>query len=324
MRLAATTVGVVLLLDGAPFNPTGFAARLRFLTGPASQDFASFSKDAAGFRAVLVEALGFLPGHHYPLLVGLLALLGFVLAAGQRRLVAIVPLLAIVSYTIAFNGVARRVEERFLLPQMQLVAIYAAGAIVWTGERRGLVARLAGFVAVAHGLWLSAIVIANLLRDPRYDAEAWLAANVVPGEVVETYGSNVYLPRFPAGETVQRIGASSPRARNPMPGIVEVQGSPADIEERRPDYVVLSEGHVWRYLQAPGREGGGPMMPLVQQRTLGEEAAVSAWFHALFAGETAYELRHASDFPATSIFPRRRLHGALGSSVWVFARKGSR
>jgi len=54
---ALLVVFLVLAIDGALVNPSGFAARVRFLTGPASQDFAQHSKDWAGRTSAFVDAL---------------------------------------------------------------------------------------------------------------------------------------------------------------------------------------------------------------------------------------------------------------------------
>jgi hypothetical protein len=69
LREAAIAAGIgvalVLVLDGAPFNPSGFAARVRFLLGPASQDFAQYSKDLAGRAAAFADSWSPF-GRHYP------------------------------------------------------------------------------------------------------------------------------------------------------------------------------------------------------------------------------------------------------------------
>lgn len=326
-RLLAVTVGLVLLFDGALFNPTGFLARLRFLTGPASQDFAQYARDASGRLAALREALLFLP-NHYPVIVGPLALAGLALAAararGRARLVAVVPLLAIVSFTLAFNCVARRVEERFMLPQMQLLAVYAGGAIAAAADlasrARPLawLARGVGGGAVLAGLHMSLVVLANMAGDARYEAERWLAEHVRPGDVVETYGVNVYLPRFPAAARVERIGSGEAASRNPMAGIVERQAPLSAIEERRPRFVVFSTGYAWRFLRTWPDEAGGHVLPESQRRSL-EDVDATSHFHALVEGRTPYRLALRSHY-ASRWFPPRPLHASLACDVLVFER----
>ncbi|HSO31666.1 MAG TPA: hypothetical protein VLT33_04100, partial [Labilithrix sp.] len=190
LYLAAIGLGLVLLFDGALFNPTGFLARLRFLTGPASQDFAQYSRDWPGRFAAFQDAVTFLP-KHYPLAMAPLFVVGIVLAVARtrrrERIAALVPLLAILSFTLTFNCVARRVEERFMLPQMQLLAVYGGGAVAVALDvvpraaasksgRRALLflVRLTAVACILAGLRMSAIVIATMLGDARYDAEAFM------------------------------------------------------------------------------------------------------------------------------------------------------
>lgn len=57
-ELVVSTLGAALVLsiiDGALVNPTGFAARVRFLTGPASQDHTYYARNVAGLRHLLSD-----------------------------------------------------------------------------------------------------------------------------------------------------------------------------------------------------------------------------------------------------------------------------
>jgi hypothetical protein len=325
---AAIAVGLVLLLDGALFNPTGFAARVRFLTGPASQDFAQHSPDWPGRLSALADTATFLPNHH-PIAMAPIFVLGVGVAVarsrGRGRVIALVPLLGILSFTLAFNCVARRVEERFVMPQMQLLAAYAGVIAVVVGRARavrralGIAAATAGGACVALGARLSACVIFTMLGDARYDAEAFLREHVQPGDVIEVYGSNVYLPRMPRGATVERVGPT--KSRNPMPGIVERQDRLGAIAERRPRWVVVGMGYAWRYLQDPrDPEGAGRVMPAVQRRSLADEDATSH-FRALFAEEAGYAKVYVAHYAGTRLFPPRPLHASLATDVYVFERR---
>lgn len=333
--LGVTTAGLTLLFDGALFNPTGFLARVRFLTGHASQDFAQYANDWAGRGAALSDALLFLP-LHYPWLVGALfaAGLAFALAGVPPRdrgpfprLVALVPAFGMLSFTLAFNCVARRVEERFMLPQMQLLAVYAGGGVATmvtlAEERRAAwgvwLARALGAAAILLGLRLSLTVLVNMLEDPRYDAEAWVAAHTKPGDVIEVYGGNVYLPRFPSSLVVERIGPTAPRSRNPMPGIVERQDAFTNIVQRNPRLAVFSQCFVWRYVQPKRGEDQGRIMPEAQRAVL-EEVDATTHFRSLFDNQSPYRLAYMAQYKETKLFPRRLLHGSLGCEVWVFAK----
>ena len=331
--LVVIGVALVLLFDGALFNPSGFAARVHFLTGPASQDFAQYSKDWPGRLAALHDALTFLP-KHYPVALAPVFVLGMAFAAartkGRDRIAALVPLLAIASFTLAFNCVARRVEERFMLPQMQLVAIYGGGAIAVLlelpriAERRALswMVRLGGVACILSGLRLSAIVLANMLCDPRYDAEAYLREHVKDGEVIEIYGSNVYLPRFPAGAVVQRIGSGPPDKRNPMPGVTEKEDLLGSVAQRAPRWVVVSKGYAWRFIRLPyDRETGvGHMLPESQRMSLADQDATT-YMLALFDGNAGYSVAHIAHYEGSKLLPPHPLHASLACDVWIFERR---
>jgi 4-amino-4-deoxy-L-arabinose transferase-like glycosyltransferase len=326
---AAIGVGLVLLLDAAIFNPSGFAARVRFLTGPASQDFAQHSADGPGRLSALKDVITFLP-NHYPVALAPLLGIGLVFAItnneGTRRIIALVPLLAMVSFTLAFNCVARRVEERFVMPQMQLAAVYAGGISVLV-ERLGRVARPLGAAAsigaagcVLLGLRLAGCVIATMHDDARYDAERFLRERVSPGETIEVYGPNVYLPRFPRGASVQRIGTSAASHRNPMPGIVEKQDRLGAVDERRPRWIVVGTGFAWRYLQEVHGPKDGRVLPEIQRAML-LDSDTTSYVRALFAGQAGYAVAHVSHSSGSALLPPRPLHASLATDVFVFERR---
>lgn len=335
--LGVLGLGLVLLFDGALFNPTGFLARLRFLTGPASQDFAQYSRDWPGRISAFQDAATFLP-KHYPLALAPVFVLGAVLALartkGRERIAALVPLLAILSFTLTFNCVARRVEERFMLPQMQLLAIYGGGAIAVVLEmapraaasRSGrrvvtLLVRLTAVACVLAGLRQSAIVIATMLGDSRYEAEAYLREHVQPGDVIEVYGGNVYLPRFPEGAKVQRIGHTPGSSRNPMPGIEEVQDSLGAVDARKPRWIVVSSGYAWRFLRETHGPADGRRIPESQLMSLADLDATNH-IRSIFGGGGGYTAARVAQYKGHgALLPPRPLHASLACDVWIFERR---
>lgn len=326
---AVLGVGLVLLIDGALLNPSGFAARVRFLTGPASQDYAVYPRDWGGRLQALKDAVGFLP-HHYPLAFAPIFVLGMVVAGahrrGRERVAALVPLLAMASFTLAFNCVARRVEERFMMPQMQLAAVYGGGAIAVVLERTSARAvawmiRLGAAACVASGLRLSMSLVGTMLGDSRYDAETFLAANLTPGDVVEVYGNNVYLPRFPATAKVVRVGPTAPGARNPMPGVLEVEARMGAIEERKPRWVVVSTCFAWRFLQHEGDVVQGHVLPEAQRTLLADDDATTH-IRSLWAERAGYRIARLSHYAGTPFFPSWPIHASLSCDVYTFERRG--
>lgn len=313
-------VGLVLLLDGAVFNPSGFRARLAFLTGPASQDFAQHAKTMLGRISAFQDTVTFLP-HHYSVFLIPVFLVGIWFALRGKRdrelVIALIPLLGILSFTLAFNCVARRVEERFVLPQMQLLAVYAGGmALLKPRWARALAA-----AAIVPSLRMAATVDANMLGDARYDAEAFMREAVAPNETIETYGNNVYLPRFPETAKVTRVGTTPARKRNPMPGIMEMEDHFGEVAARSPKWIVVPQGFAWRYLQQDhGPDAEGRILPKTQREELKDEDTTT-FIRALFAENAGYALAHHSHYAGNVLFPPRPLHASLATDVYVFERR---
>lgn len=327
--LIAASIGAAALavLDGAVFNPTGFRARLRFLSGPASQDFATYSKDLRG-RIDNVVDIGHELLRHYPPVAALLVALGLVVCvragrrAGRSELVAsLVPLAIAVSFTLGFNLTARRVEERFTLPHALFAAVYAGIALesVWAvrGKALAWIARSAVAVVVAWGLYHAARVDATMLLEPRYATEAFLEAHA-RGETIEVHGLNVYLPRFPESARVARVGPGPVDKRNPLPGVTEIQAPLAAIETRKPRFVVVSLCYAWRYLQGDMSAKSGRIYPTTQHRDANDSDATDL-FHGLFEQRIGYRLAHAAEIKGAPFEPYR-IHGSLNCPTFTFER----
>lgn len=337
LKASAVGVGLVLFVDGALFNPTGFLARVRFLLGPASQDFAQYAKSFDGRLDAFIDTWKPMP-EHYPWPIVPLVASGLALAVARpaqaegrekdrARLVALLPALGALSFTLAFNCWARRVEERFIMPQMLLVGVYAAVALgraeAATRARGGGAARAAfvGVAALTFGwaLRMSASVDATMLRDPRYEAEAWLATHARPEDTIEVYGMNVYLPRFAPWMHVVRVGTEPVGRRGPMPGITEVEAHYGAIDARNPKFVVVGEGFAWRYLIGEWGGDGGRVQPVIHRENLADHDARDH-FHKLWSGTGRYATALHAKY-TSSLFPIVRMHGSLGAEVWVFERR---
>jgi hypothetical protein len=322
-------VGMVLLVDGAVFNPTGFRERVRFLLGPASGPYAQYTNDWTG-RWEVVRDLAQRFSTFYPWSFALLAAAGLVLLVRAERrepvrlVAALVPCLAAASFTVAFNCVARRTDHRFGLPQALLAAVYggvALDALVFRlrSVRTRFVARVVAAAAFAVALFDAAAVDANLLFDPRYDAEAWLVAHARSGDTIETYGLNVYLPRFPPGVRVLRVGPAASDHRSPMPDLDEVVGDYDGATGRGARFIVVSAGWAWRYLLDPDvfRRDAGYQLPPTQATTVTDQRA-----HAYFAALTqsrygAYRLAYVASFES-KVWPVLELHGATSRPIWIY------
>jgi hypothetical protein len=318
--LAAAGVAVLalLLVDGALTNWPGFVARLHFLTGPASHDFAAYPADG-GWR--LLADMWDYYAEGYGLLALVLAVSGLALVVarlrGAVRVAALLPVLAILSFTLLFNLTALRSDVRFLLPQGVLACVYiGVGIGVLANARPGV--RLAAQAAVAVvallALHQALGVTAAMLNDPRYDAEAWMADNLKPGDTVATYGQNAYLPRFAL--RAWRIAPAAVKGRNPRADITERQ---APFAATRARYIVVNDWWLRHYTD-PRSELGGHRIPSPRQQSLYNDAAAHAWFSALRSGQAGYRIVHVAG-PHTGAWPELHIHESLNESILIFERR---
>ncbi|HXX66990.1 MAG TPA: glycosyltransferase family 39 protein [Polyangiaceae bacterium] len=327
-RAAVIGIAAVLLLDGALVNPTGFVARLHYLVGPASQPFASYSADSAGRALVVADSLARFD-RYYPLAFGALVALGVIRAARlpdrARRVGALVPLAAIVSFTVFFNCVARRTEDRFLLPQMVVWAVYGGIGVDWVLRIAHPLARFA-FAAAFAGAFALAVfrcadVDVNLLLDPRYDAEAWLRAHVATNDTLEVHGKNVYLPRLPPGAAVARVGRDPLSTRNPLPGVVEVQAPLTEVVARAPRWIVVAQGWAGHILTDAHAipDARGRIFAGTEVADHGDADAL-AMLRGLFDGHLGYATAHVSTW-SSAWWPRVDIQGSVSPTVWIFERR---
>lgn len=335
-------VAALLVIDGALFNPSGFRARLGFLSGSASQDFAQYARGWAGRKMILLDGLDNFQFHYdwpFALFLGL----GFVSAVlGARKLgrstlaASFLPLFVAASFTVCFNFVARRVEERFTLPQFLFASVYGGFgfASVWSarpvekllgGKTERVVVgllRCAVIGVLLLGVHRSMTIDATLAREPRYQTEAFLEAHVSPGDVIEVHGLNTYLPRFPSKATIFRIGPTSVDRRGPLPNVHEIEAPYMAIGERRPTWIVVSMCFAWRYLEryeGPYTATKGRMVPTILAAQTHDDDATT-FFRGLFGGTLGYrEVDHAF-VPDGGFFPRVNLHASLSCDTFVFLR----
>ncbi|HEY8253649.1 MAG TPA: hypothetical protein VIG39_03355 [Rhizomicrobium sp.] len=322
--LPAAIVALLLLLlvDGAITNAGGFARRIAFLAGPASRDYAEYLRGPSGWLALLSDMLGYFAGG-YGLLPMALAAGGLGLhvtrTKGAQRLAGALPLLAAISFTLCFNFAALRSDDRFLLPQGLLATFYigiAADALAFAGpDRLRLAGRALLAVTTLLALHWCVAVNAGLLLDPRYDAEAWLAAHIKPGDAIETYGQNCFLPRFPQQALVTRIGQTDLRLRNPLPGVTERQEP--FIAPRQSRFIVLSLAWARRYLRAPVPLGAGHIYSPLQQADFANGDA-HLYFTALASEKLNYRLAYAASY--RGLWPVVHIHDSLDETIWIFER----
>ena len=313
----AIAIGLLLLVDGAITNPSGFKARLGFLSGSASQDFATYSKDMAGRWAVVVDSVKMFT-RHYPVVIAIPIAIGIVVSARSKKLAAIVPLALALSFTICFNMVARRVEERFTLLQNLVLAIYGGIGLARTWRSFSWLGRFAAVALALPAVYLAVRVDTTILQEPRYAAEEYVAATASPGDIVEVHGLNVYLARFEAPLKPMRVGRDRVDKRNPMYGMTEVQDDLANIEKRHARFVVVNGCYFWRYMDRDLSDQNGRVIPNAQLKSA-QDPDATALFRGLFLRKFPYHVTYESKI-RSDLFPKYELHASLGCDVWVFER----
>jgi hypothetical protein len=241
----------------------------------------------------------------------------------RPKLVAgLIPLLGALSFVVCFNFAARRTEHRFALPPSLLLSFYAGLAIdsvfgVCTKAWQRTLTLASATGLFAWSLFECAAVDANLLLDPRYDAEAFLRDHVAPGDRIEVYGSNAYLPRLPEGAQATRVDLTPLGGRNPLPGVIEMEARFEDIESRRPQWIVVPEAWAWRY-----RIGPPPPGRILQASQASRQSDLRAreYFASLYDGTGNYALAHLSDWTST-FWPRVDIHASTARPVRILERK---
>ncbi len=314
---AVVALIAVLLLDGAITNPGGFVKRLGFLAGPASQSYAEYWHGPAGWTALLGDMMRTY-AHGYGLAALGLTGIGVWLTGARRNVAGFLPLLAIISFTVCFNFAALRSDDRFLLPQAVLACVYIGIAVEMIGHARPWLRRTAqGVVAVTALLALHQAIAINaaMLFDPRYDAESWMVAHVRPGDSIETYGQNCFLPRFPKDAAVTRVGQGDLKLRNPLPGVREVRG--AFIAPRGARYVVLSTAWARRYLRPASPLPPGHRYSWMQELDFRNSDA-HMYFTQLVGEKLPYRLVHVAS--PGRFWPAVHIHDSLNEPVWIFER----
>lgn len=321
----------LLLIDGALFNPTGFRDRVLELSGPASQDYAQYTNDMSGRLQLIREFVPFVSNIAYPTALSLFGLVGLWFAVRARDFARLLPLLAALSFTLFFNLVARRLEARFVLPQALMLGLYVAWGLErawsllnarWPHAQKPLLSVAA--LLLAYSLHGAMSVDAQLLTDPRYEAERYLLAHVQPNERVEIYGGNVYLMHYPPTAQIERVSAGELRP-NPLPGIRENIVPYEDVESRRPDWIVSPECFDWRYRvdgpapsDMPGLRDGHQIQHVVL-RGFGNRAQID-YFRSLYAGTTNYE-PVAATVSQAQFWRNIRLHASLSCKMSIFRRR---
>jgi hypothetical protein len=245
--MAGAGLLTLLLANNALINPLGFIGRVAYLLGKPLEDtgarlapveFALW-KGAKEWRygSQLWDGLSSSLG--LPLLA--LAAVGAIVSWRRPRAAVwlLVPTLAL--YYLSLRGL-ELITLRYLLPVTVIALLWVALALVAAQRLAPTgMARLAvrGVLAAIAVLSLARAVELNwlLVTDARYQAEAWMAANLPAAARAEVYQKAAFLPRFPAPLQAQLVPIGERTA--------------AGLAARQPDAIVTSSAsrksitHIW-------------------------------------------------------------------------------
>jgi hypothetical protein len=204
-------------------------------------------------------------------------------------------------YYLSMRG-QQLITMRYALPFILLLILLAAGllgrALETSSQQRWhrlamALTMFVGGLSLARGVELTLL----LRSDSRYQAERWLETQLPPGARGEVYQKATYLPRVGPPLQVRSIPIR--------------QRSIADLEERRPDFIVLSSAswdsisHIWN-----------PDWRTTQQLLKPFPAAVQ-FLDELSEGKLPYEV--AARFRQDPIFLRPSITG-LCPEITVYRR----
>ncbi len=326
------------VLSGALFNPTGFVARLRMLTGTNSQDWKTYESTPAGWWANIQALFHNQPEFWWPWPVVAFAWLG-VLGIARRAPRATqpgmvwraLPLVAGISSTVAFTLVVGRDAHRFVLPLGFWLAGYAGVAAAGLVEsvKMPWLKRL-GFAGAAAlvglGLAQSLELLVTQWTDPRRDVEAFLARQPA-GTRVETYGLGVYLPRFDLSDhspySVTHVRAD-PKRRPPLiVGMHTIVDDYSRVSERRPDILVIPEAFAERFLGK--RAEAHRIERKALERYIEARGALDFFPAAARNRLVGYERLEVGQVRLPRWYRALggraiRIHGSTGQAVWVLRR----
>ncbi|NND30594.1 MAG: hypothetical protein HKN97_18570 [Myxococcales bacterium] len=340
--LFATLAGALSLgaLGGGLFNPTGFMARLRELTGGASQDWMSYARTPEGLFRNVVDIILSQETHYWPWLVVALCWVGVAVVVARpggdgirSRTFRLLPFSAGVSSLLFFTLVVARCEHRFVLPMGFWLAYYggvASAAVLSQIEAKGpALLRGAGIALGMLLLWAAGHSFEVQLTqrgDARAEVQAYLAA-LPEGALVETYGWLVHLPHFDVSDAspyrLQRVSRRPIKTRNPLVGAEEIDEPYGNVSSRRPDVLVVPESTAREFIPRPVRPGMA--VAAVGERFQSDVDAQTFFRSVLSDSLDGYEVVFVAEpeLPAWAKMLGAKpvqVHASVGNRQWILRR----
>jgi hypothetical protein len=245
------------LIHNLAFNADGAVERLRIMTGPITTSLQEFPNTLAGHAGMIALALRHLRfSMGWPFFVAAIAGVLVAILRRSERPYAVAMLAPIVSYWVFLIVPLMYHYDRYLLPVVLILSIFAgrAMAMLTNGHSRLRALRYgAAAAAVVFSIAYAASVDVLLASDGRYAAENWVKAHVAPGSRVMIVGFDLYNPRLDGLDV-----------------ITSVEPTLDELASISPDYVITTSiFDEWRFRGTP---------------------PVLTFFQAVAAGKTEYRL----------------------------------
>jgi 4-amino-4-deoxy-L-arabinose transferase-like glycosyltransferase len=234
----AATGGVFVLATHLIFNWDGNVLRFRWRVYKVhpiyGTSYPGGRAEVDGPLDAFIEMVAQTADAMNPLLfaAGIAGLLVLTLRRSWGRHLAL-PLLSYTAFAVALFPFFR---PRFVMQAALVLALFAGPALgyLWTLGARRSRALIAAVLLVwgysfAYGLDVDYLLVA----DARYAAEAWFESRAAPAATVEAFSGSTYLPRFPRHLSVRQSEMTA--------------GELAGLDERSPDFVVLSSAFSRRF-----------------------------------------------------------------------------
>jgi fibro-slime domain-containing protein len=196
-----TTTAIFLAMENVAFNPSGFVAHIRDVTGPGQEGYQIVQRTVDGQLTLLGLSVE-LDRRSWGWPLWILTISGWVLATMDRRSrrVAIALTLIVIGYYLACMNAILYVYDRYLLPVCVVQALFAGFALdasLRAADRHRRSWSVGIIVATfAYTLLYAATVDVLMIRDSRYTVEQCLRAHDTDRGLVGTAFPPTVLPRL--------------------------------------------------------------------------------------------------------------------------------
>jgi hypothetical protein len=223
----------------------------------------------------------------------------------------IVPFLVALSFTLSFNFVVLRSENRFLLPQSIFLAVYVGLAIdelIFSRQRTlAFLSRLGVLVIGCVALFHCMAVDAAFPERPAIRGRAVAGITCIARRFDRNLRPKRLFAPLPGLGRVTRIDQTPVGSRSRLPGVDE-SAEPFELAvSRAPRFIVLSEFWAIRHLTDEKEFGDSGRISSAEQKAHFRETAVRKYFRDLRDEKLPYRIRYEAG-PSSKFWPPVRVH----------------